>query len=511
MADRKSHRHMTSAEQVRRSESHYGRDGGSHVAPATRTRDTGRGSKRGQHIATRAEGAESYAARRKKKRRGRVLRTILVLFLVAFVGVGAAAAAYIVRINNSFQEDVTDEIRAQLTEPVEMQDPFYMLLLGVDKSQGRAEDWGDATSNFRSDTIILARIDAPSQKVTLVSIPRDTLVDMGANGERKINDAYSIGGGAYMMEVVEEFAGVDITAYAEVDFEQFTSIVDTIGGVEVTLPVAVKDSYANIDLPEGTQTLNGEQALGLCRARHAYDEYGGGDFYRAANQRMVIGAIIKKVLTLDPVGMVNAVSAMAESVTVYPLTVTDIVSLAVQFQNFDVDSGFYSGQTPTISEYVNDVWYEMPDEVAWDEMMERVKAGETPYADESQDFTHGVAGSIGVSSGSGSDGDASGTGSGSSTGDATFSGSVLVLNGTNVSGLAASTSTELEGAGFSPYADSADSMDHATSTVYYNGSHRSAALGVAQTLGIDESNVAENTVGYSTSYDVIVVLGADQA
>ena len=80
-----------------------------------------------------------------------------------------------------------------------------------------------------------------------------------------------------------------------------------------------------------------------------------------------------------------------------------------------------------------------------------------------------------------------------------------------MSGLAASKSTELENAGFMPYADSDASMDHTTSTVYYNGSSRSAALGVAQTLGIDEANVAENTAGYSTDYDVIVVLGTDQA
>ncbi|WP_417229440.1 LCP family protein [Thermophilibacter sp.] len=504
MADRKTHRRMTSAEQVRRSEQNHG--GGHYAATPLRTPRTTSRSASGsaRHVASRSEGVDSYVSRRRKKRRVRVLRVLLVLFLVAFVGVGTAAAAYIIRINGTFQEDVTDEIRAQLTEPVEMQDPFYMLLLGVDKSEGRAQDWGDSASNFRSDTIILARVDAPSQKVTLVSIPRDTLVDMGSNGERKINDAYSIGGGAYMMEVVEDFSGVDITAYAEVDFEQFTAIVDAIGGVEVTLPVAVSDRLAAVDLPAGTQTINGAQALGLCRARHAYDDYGGGDFYRAANQRMVIGAIIKKILTLDPVSMVNAVSTLAGSVTVYPLTVTDIVSLAVQFQNFDVDTGFYSGQTPTVSTYTNNVWYELPDESGWREMMERVEAGLPPYADESQDFTHGVAGSIGVSSGDGSVEEEE-----SSEGGATFSGSVLVLNGTSVSGLAASKSTELEGAGFSPYADSASSMDHTTSNVYYNGSARSSALGVAQTLGIDESHVSENTEGYSTEYDVVVVLGTD--
>lgn len=501
MADRKTHRRMTGAEQVRRSQGNHRPGRASHTAPESSPRTSRRASS-AQHIASRSEGTGTYSQRLRKKRRRRVLRVVIVTLLVALVGVGTAAAAYIFRINSSFQANVTDDIRAQLSEPVEMQDPFYMLLLGVDKSEGRADEWGDSTANFRSDTIILARIDAPAQKVTLVSIPRDTQVDMGSNGSRKINDAYALGGGAYMMEVVEGFAGVDITAYAEVDFEQFVSIVDTIGGVEVTLPVAVSDELAAVDLPAGTQTINGDQALGLCRARHAYDEYGGGDFYRAANQRMVIGAIIKKVLTLDPVSMINAVSSMAEGVAVYPLTVTDIVSLAMQFQNFDVDTGFYSGQTPTISSYVDNIWWELVDEDAWAEMMDRVDSGLPPYSDESQDFTSGVAGSIGITAGDGST---------SSEDEASFSGNVLVLNGTTVSGLAASKSTELESAGFLPYADSDSSTDHTTSMVYYNGNARSAALGVAQTLGIDEANVAENTEGYSTDYDVVVVLGTDQA
>lgn len=510
MADRKTHRRMTSAEQVRRSQSRHGAEQGRHTAaPSAQTPRASRGAApSARHVASRAEGVDAYTARRSKKRRRRALRVVLVTLLVAFVGVGAAAAAYIVRINGALSQDVSDEIKAQLTEPVKPQDPFYMLLLGVDKSEGRAESWGEDASNFRSDTIILARVDAPAQKVTLISIPRDTLVDMGVNGERKINDAYSIGQGAYMMEVVEDFAGVEISAYAEIDFEQLISIVDTIGGIDVTLPVDVVDErYAHINLEAGEHHLDGKTALALARSRHAYDEYGGGDFYRAANQRMIIGAIVKKILKLDPVSMANTVAELAESVTVYPLGVTDIVSLAMQFQDFDVDTGFYSGQVPTISTYMNDLWYEIPDEVAWSEMMERVEAGEPPYADESQDFTAGVAGSIGVSSQSQQeDGDAD-----VASNEPSFSGRVLVLNGTSVSGLAASKSTVLEEAGFSPYADSDSSTDHTASRVYYNNGGRPAALGVAQTLGISENNVAENTEGFSTDYDVIVILGTDQA
>lgn len=514
MADRKSHRQMTSAEQVRRSESHYGRDGGAHVAPATRTHDTGRGSRRGQRIATRADGAESYAERVKKKRHKRVAAIVISVLLVVFVGVGAAAAAFVMRLSNNIQTNDPDLLE-RFSEPVALQDPFYMLLLGVDKSEGRAEDWGADTSNFRSDTIILARIDAPAQKVTLVSIPRDTLVNMGPNGERKINDAYALGGGDYMTDVVEDLVNentavrIRIEAYAEVDFEQFTSIVDAIGGIEVTLPVAVSDELANVDLPAGTQHINGDEALGLCRARHAYDEYGGGDFYRAANQRMVIGTIIKKILSLDPAGMLGAVDTLTQSVTT-TLSISDLASLAMQFQNFDVDTGFYTGQTPTESQYVNSVWYEFLDEDGWAEMMERVDSGLPPYSDESQDFTHGVAGSIGVSSGDSSDSNEPDEEEPEAEGPV-FSGSVLVLNGAGVSGLAGTKSDELNSAGFNAEADNADSS-HTTTQIYYNGDSRNAALGVAETLGVEESNVLENNQGlHSTEYDVVVVLGSDQA
>ena len=470
---------MTSAEQARRSESRYGHaaaHGRADAEPRT-TRRSGSSPSPARLAASRADGVGAYTARRKKKGRGRVLRGVLISLLVVFAGAAVAAAAWIASINSNLSDEITPELREQLVS-VEPQQPFYMLLLGVDKSEGRAEEWGDSTANFRADTIILARIDPPAQKVTLVSIPRDTLVNMGSHGDQKINSAYSYGGAAYMVEVVSEFAGVDISHYAEIDFEQFTSIVDTIGGIEVTLPVDVVDeTYAGINLTAGTH-------------------------HRAANQRAVIAAIVKKVLQLDPVSMANTVSQLTNSV-ITTLGVTDIVGLAMQFQNLNADEDIYSGQTPTISEYVDSVWYEMPDEAAWRTMMERVDAGESPYSDASQDFTSDAAISIGggTNISDGSDGSAE---------EASFTGSVLVLNGTATSGLAASKSSDLEAAGFSPYADNANSTENTTTMVYYNGSARSSALGVAQTLGVDSSNVAENTLGYSTSYDVIVVLGSDQ-
>lgn len=497
---------MTGAEQARLSESRYGQASSNQGRPSgarARSNDTSSRGSRSAGAPSRADGVAAYAAKRRKKGAGRVLRALLVTVLVAIVGAGTALALYLNDINSRLGNDISEDLRQQLVS-VDPQEPFYMLLLGVDKSEGRAEDWGDSTANFRADTIILARVDPPGQKVTLVSIPRDTLVDMGSHGEQKINSAYAFGGAAYMVEVVSDFAGVDISHYAEIDFEQFTSIVDTIGGIEVTLPVAVTDlEYAGIDLPAGTQTLNGEQALGLVRSRHAYDEYGAGDFYRAANQRMVIGAIVKKVLSLDIASMATTVSELANSVTT-DFSATDILSLAMQFRNLDVTNSMYSGQAPTTSEYINSIWYEIPIESEWKAMMERVESGEAPYADESQDQTAGIAGSIGSSSSE--EPDESG---------AVFSGSVLVLNGTNVSGLASTNANALTKAGFQATSENASTKGYTSTIVLYNSARsdnaQAAAKGIAQTLGVDESAISENDGSYSENYDVVVVLGTDLA
>lgn len=511
---------MTGEEQARLSESRYGRRGSSashrstpqplHTPLVERGAGFVPGGTPGAH--SRSEGVEAYAARRKKNGKHNVLKGVLVTLAVLIAGVGVAVGLYLSDIDSRLGIGVTDDLR-QVLEPVKMDEPFYMLLLGVDKSEGRADEWGSDESNFRSDTIILARVDPPSQKVTLVSIPRDTRVDMGENGTRKINDAYSIGGPSYVVEVVEKFAGVNISHYAEIDFEQFTSIVDTIGGVEVTLPVPVKDlKYAGIDLPAGTQTLDGGQALGLVRSRHAYDEYGGGDFYRAANQRMVIGAIAKKVLQLDPVSIPGVVSELANSVTT-DFKATDIVNLALQFKDFDVDNNMYSGQVPTESQYIDSLWFEIPIEDQWNEMLERVKAGESPYSDEDQDFTAGIAGSVGSGSNV-SDGSASGEKTGESAATPSYTGSVLVLNGAGIQGLAAKKANVLIDKGFTATAENGDTTSNTTTVVFYNESTtgaRSSALGVAETLGVVSSNVKPNDGTYSKQYSVVVLLGSDQS
>lgn len=459
---------------------------------------------------SRAKGAEEYIEKRQRRGRHHVLRAALVTLVALVVAGGAAVAAYLYHINTAITAGVDDKLRDTLVETKDPGDPFYMLLLGIDKDEERAEskDYGKDYSAYRTDTIILARVDPRDGKVTLISIPRDTLVDLGSNGKQKINAAYSFGGAAYATKVVSEFAGVDISHYAEIDMDGFAKVVDAIGGVTVDLPVEVKDpKYTGLDLPAGKQKLDGRTAALLGRARHAYDSYGGGDFYRAANQRMLIGAVITKVMKGGASTIVPTVTTLSGYVTT-DMDVTSIASLASSFKGIDVEKDVYSGQCPTISEYVNNTWYEVCDTAAWKKIMERVDKGLPPYEDASQDFTAGVAGSVGVSTSTGDDASSSGAGgNGAAQVTPEYTGTVLVLNGTSTAGVAGNGASTLTSAGFTATTNDAPSLQ-AKTTVYYNGDAQAKAAGVAKTLGLSAAPV-QNDGSWDTSSDVVVVFGAD--
>ncbi|WP_418827445.1 LCP family protein [Paratractidigestivibacter sp.] len=488
------------------------------------SRSAARGaSKRGSsYVPSRSAGADAYTRKRKSRKRKVVLRGVLIGILCVLLAGGGALAMYIGGINNQLTMGLDSSTKELLADSVQYDDPFYMLLLGVDKSQERMDsaEYGEADSNYRSDSIILARIDPKGQTVTLISLHRDLMTDMSdaGAGTQKLNAAYSLGGPSYMIKCVEKLCGVDISHYAEVDFEQFAGIVDTIGGITVNLPIDIKDNYSGADFSAGEHTLNGQEALALARSRHAYDDYGDGDTYRAANQRMIIAAIVKKVLSLDLATMTNAVSQLAGGVTT-DINISDILGLAVQFKDLDVANNVYSGMTPTGGYYINNTWYEKLDETAWQQIMDRVKEGKPPLSDSSDDKTSGLIGTMAGADALTTAGEGSGTGTSDSTSSSSdsagvapvFSGTVDVVNSSGISGAAANTSQKLGAAGFT-CSEAVFDSDETTTKVYYNGSDAKAkAVGVAQTLGISESNVIANTGAWTTNYEVVLVLCSDKA
>ena len=354
---------------------------------------------------SRAQATERYSGARRKRGRRRGLKVFLITIVVIAALGCTAAFAFMARFSGSFGMSGDSALHGTLTEATSG-DPFYMVLIGVDKDEARAEgnEYGSADSAYRTDTILLARVDPTEKQVTLVSIHRDTLIDFGSYGKQKINSAYSIGserkeageegvsGASYTVETISKFAGVPIAHYAEIDLDQFISVVDTIGGVEVNVPVDVYDpEYTGADIKAGVQTLNGDQALKLCRARHAYDKYGAGDYYRTANQRMVLGAILKKALSGNPFTLLATLNTASNSVST-DITGIELMLLGARFVGFDMSTNLYSALEPTTSSYEGGIWYERVDEAKWQTMMSRVGQGLPPYEDSSEDPTAGVAG-----------------------------------------------------------------------------------------------------------------------
>ena len=207
-------------------------------------------------VLSRESSSERYAKKRRERSRHHGLKvallTALAVVLAAVLGVGSYLYSLGYRIGTNDQD-----LLASLSS-TSYDQPFYMLLMGVDTGEERLAE-GDTG---RSDSMMLVRIDPVNVKVTMVSLHRDTLVSIEGHGEGKLNSAYAYGGRSLAVKTVNKLSGVDISHYAEVDFDSFTSIVDSIGGITVDLPTDVYDpDYTGLDLKAGEQTLDGNTAL----------------------------------------------------------------------------------------------------------------------------------------------------------------------------------------------------------------------------------------------------------
>ncbi|MFD9334273.1 LCP family protein [Streptomyces sp. NPDC060028] len=180
-----------------------------------------------------------------------------------------------------------------------------ILVLGSDSRGGANSEYGaDDGGSARSDTAMIIHLYDGHQKASVVSIPRDTMVNRPScalkNGKTdpgssrsQFNESYTIGGAACAVKTVEKMSGIRMDHYLEVDFTGFKKIIDNLGGVEVTTTKPIKDDYSHLDLAAGTNRLNGEQALGLVRTRHGVGD--GGDLGRIQLQQAFIEALIKQV------------------------------------------------------------------------------------------------------------------------------------------------------------------------------------------------------------------------
>lgn len=294
----------------------------------------------------------------------KLLIGIPCVLLVALIGVGVALALYVNSLDNTMQikdRAVLEALDNTYVEE-EKESPFYMLILGSDSRNGETA---------RSDTIMLARIDPANLGVTLVSIPRDTMIDLPGYGTQKINAAYAYGGAAGSINAVSALAGVPIAHVVEVDFSGFESIVDALGGVTVDVPP--NTTYKGVYVPEGRNTINGQQALVFARCRKTYAT---GDFQRTANQRQLVQAIASDVLKASPEEIPGLVSSLAACVRT-DMAVVDLAELALSMRGMDTGA-IQSAVVPSYTAMIDGGSYVIAEEAAWAEMMSRVDQGLPP-------------------------------------------------------------------------------------------------------------------------------------
>ena len=463
---------------------------------------------------SRAAAGGDYAQDRRRKKRKRIALGALAAVLVLALGGVGMAFAYINQIESNFSEDITPEVQEALEKPADYDGgTFYMLLMGTDKSKER-EKGEYAGDTFRSDSMILTRVDPENKKVTMVSLHRDTETEIEGYGMQKLNASYAFGGPAGAIKAVSQMAGVPISHYAEINFDGFKDVVDALGGIEVDVPMEIDDKRAGGHVDAGKQTLNGDQALILCRARHAYDEYGDGDRYRAANQRLVLGAIAKKILSSDVATMASTIEALSQYVTT-DFKIADILALANSLQGLDPSKDIYSAMEPTISEYRNETWYEQLDVEAWNTMMNRVKQGLPPTETDQVDELNGtVLASAGDGSGGTSDQEtgvqaADGTSTTGKTFGETRTGIVTIKNGNGVNGVGAEALERIKPLGYTADASNANSFSYDETVVVFDTTdQRAYAEELIDALGCGRA-VQNKNGEYVYEGDFLILIGSD--
>lgn len=218
--------------------------------------------------------------------------TWLFLFLfAAFLGIGAGYVATLI-------------LRPTLLPPAlrigGLREPTTVLFMGTDvvytPGRRRTQKADLDTFTGRSDTILVARLDPIRNTMAVLSIPRDTPVQIPGHGTQKINSANAIGGPIFARDVVGEYLGIPIDHYIVLNVHGLVELVDKLGGITVDIPKRMRymdwTAKLKIDLQPGVHTLTGNQAMGFVRFRH--DEL--GDIGRVQRQEIFLRAVMDRAL-----------------------------------------------------------------------------------------------------------------------------------------------------------------------------------------------------------------------
>lgn len=313
---------------------------------------------------SKSSSAKSTSAKKKgttkkaaKKRKRMIIFGVEILVLLALL-----VGFYVVRQLQKIQKPEFDKSEVQVNEGISeeavqtMKGYTTVALFGLDTRKA-----GQLGKGNRSDTMIIASINNDTKEVKLVSVYRDTYLDLTNGKYNKCNGAYSAGGPKQAVEMLNKNLDLDIEYYVSVDFAALTKVVDLLGGIEIDVDESEIEHLNNYTeetsevtgvkttklTQTGLQTLDGVQATSYCRIRYT----AGDDFKRTERQREVIMEIVKKAKSASITEINDIINA------VFPMIATNytndqLISMAPEMLGYDIvdTAGFpFDKATGTIS------------------------------------------------------------------------------------------------------------------------------------------------------------------
>jgi len=316
--------------------------------------DTGQPlSRRELKAATRTSKVDGKAPKGRKKKAkhtwlDRVLLAGVIVVGLALVGVGTGYAYVQYRFSQVTKVTVKHLKKAPVGQP------FNVLLIGSDsrvgESAAEAAHLGNQSDagGQRSDVVKIVHIVPATGQVSVLSIPRDTVVTVAGDTSQigkynRINATYNVGPDQ-LVQTIEANFGIPIEHVVQINFEGFRGAVDAIGGIFLNFPYPAKDAYTGLNITQtGCQHVNGGYSLAVARSRHyeyfkdGYWQYDGtSDFGRIQRQNAFLKAVINQAeKQYNPLTLNAFIGSVVQGVTIdSTFSISDLISLAQQFHTF---------------------------------------------------------------------------------------------------------------------------------------------------------------------------------
>ena len=299
--------------------------------------------KREEHVSKKKKKVPASAKEKARKKRTKIFLFIIEIFILIIMGVVLYGVLKVEKVGKVDlpKEDIV--INPEVEEKIETTMRGYrnIALFGVDSTTGAL------TKNTRSDTIMIASINLDTGECRLVSVYRDTYLNLSNDSYNKCNAAYAKGGPMQAINMLNMNLDLNITDFVTVGFAGLSDTIDALGGIMIDVDEAelkhinnyqicmaedLKRSYTPVT-STGYQLLDGLQATAYCRIRYT----AGDDFKRAERQREVLMAIAEKAKTASPSTLNSVANAIFDKDEIYTsLDVAEILELLGEITRYEI-------------------------------------------------------------------------------------------------------------------------------------------------------------------------------